>query len=293
MTQHRAHNWYCFENIEARQPYAVIYTSLGCPYNCAYCPIQAFYGKPGIRFRRPEKVIEEIDLLVKNYQVKNFKIMDELFVLKKERVRDICDRLIQRNYQLNIWCYARVDLVEESLLKKMKKAGINWIAYGLESINERIRENVAKKFSQEKIKEAIAMTRRAGIFIIANFIFGLPEDNYETMQETLNMAKEFNFEYVNFYTAMAYSGSKLYQSAIKKGLKLPKEWSGFGQYSEDSLPLPTQYLSSREVLEFRDKAFEEYYTNPGYLDSIVQKFGQKTLNHIKEMVKHKIKRKFI
>ncbi len=291
MEKYRSHNWHSFEDLSNRQPYAVIYTSLGCPFHCRFCCIHAAYGGPGIRFRSPERVVEEIGYLVENYNVRNLKFMDEIFVLREDRVKHLCDLLIEGGYRLNIWCYARVDTVNESLLKKMKQAGINWVAYGIESASSRVRQAVAKKVNQKKIKKAVEMTRNAGIYIIGNFIFGLPEDDLETMEETLNMAKEFNFEYVNFYTAMAYPGSELYKEALSKNWKLPDSWNGYSQYSEETLPLPTKYLSAGEVLRFRDRAFVEYFKNPEYLRMIEKKFGSNALNHITEMLKHNIKRK--
>jgi len=288
MDAYRAHNWHCFDHIEHRDKYAVIYTSLGCPFNCIY-----YNDKLGIRFRSPEKVVEEIDFLVKNYDIKNLKILDELFVLKTERVTRICDLIIQRGYQLNIWVYARVDTVNEALLKKMKHAGINWVAYGFESASNRVRNDVSKKFDQATVRRAIEMTQAAGINIIGNFIFGLPEDDIETMRETLDMAKEFNFEFINFYTAMAYPGSQLYYDAIEKGIKLPEQWHGYSQYGEDTLPLPTKYISAAEVLKFRDNAFKWYLSNPKYLEMIQEKFGQHVIEHIKGMLKNEIHRKFI
>lgn len=294
MDKYRVHNWHCFDNIEQRQPYAVIYTSLGCPFNCSYCNIHALYNdKQGIRFRSPEKVVEEIDFLVKNYKVRNLKIIDELFALREDRVIRICDLIIERGYDLNIWCYARVDTVTERMLKKMKQAGINWVALGIESASKKVRKDVAKTFGYDIIKEAVEITRAAGIYIMGNFIFGLPEDDLETMQETLNMAEEFNFEYVNFYVAMAYPGSQLYEDSIKQGIKLPEKWHGYGQYSEETLPLPTKYLSAAQVLRFRDNAFKEYFSNPKYLEMIREKFGLKVVKHIKEMLKHEIHRKFV
>ena len=294
MGKYRAHNWHCFNHIDQRKPYAVIHTSLGCPFNCNYCNIHALYnGKPGIRFRSPEKVVEEIGFLVRNYNVRNLKIIDELFVLKKDRVTRICDLIIQGGYDLNIWAYARVDTVNEILLKKMKQAGFNWIAFGIESANKKVRQDVSKRIAQEKIQKAVKMTCAVGIHIIGNFIFGLPEDDFETMQETLDMAKEFNFEYVNFYTAMAYPGSQLYNDALQKGIKLPEKWHGYAQYSEETLPLPTKYLSAADVLRFRDKAFVEYFRNPKYIEMLKEKFGSKSVEHIEEMLKHEIYRKFV
>ncbi|MCD6578903.1 cobalamin-dependent protein [bacterium] len=295
MEKYRAHNWHCFDHIDQRKPYAVIYTSLGCPFNCTYCNIRTMYnGQPGIRFRSPKKAVEEIGFLVRNYKIKNLKIIDELFTLREDHVIRICDLIIQRGYNLNIWAYARIDTVNEKLLVKMKQAGINWLAYGIESGSKKVRDGVNKgRFGQDKIKKAVEMTKAAGIYIIGNFIFGLPDDDLETMQETLNMAKEFNFEYVNFYTTMAYPGSQLYEDALKKGIKLPETWHGYGQYSEETLPLPTKYLSAAEVLRFRDNAFKEYYKNPKYIRMIKEKFGPKVVEHIKQMLKNEIRRKFV
>ena len=292
MEKYRAHNWHCFNNLHDRGHYGVIYTSLGCPFTCNYCNIHALYGQPGIRYRSPEKVVEEIDLLVNTYHVKNLKIIDELFVLNEERVTKICDLIIKRDYSLNIWVYARVDTVHESLMKKMKSAGINWLAFGIESASKTVRDGVTKRFSQETIKKAIGITRSADINIMGNFIFGLPDDTLQTMQETLDLAKELNLEYINFYTAMAYPGSKLYFEAIQQGIKLPEHWHGFAQYGEDTLPMPTKYLSSAEVLRFRDRAFNEYLSNPPYLEMIQKKFGIEVKEHIKEMLSYSIRRKY-
>jgi radical SAM superfamily enzyme YgiQ (UPF0313 family) len=294
MDKYQAHNWHCFGRLNERHPYAVIYTSLGCPFNCTYCNIRGLYnGKPGIRYRSLRKVVEEIDFLVKNYKVKNIKILDEIFVLKEERVMEFCDLIIKRGYDLNMWAYARIDTINKELLKKMRQAGIGWLAYGIESGDKRVREAVAKgRFGQEAIKSAVQMTHEAGINVLGNFMFGLPEDNLKTLQETLDLAKELNCEYVNFYTTMAYPGSQLYKEAVEKKIKLPETWLGYSQLSEETLPLPTKYLSSAEVLRFRDNAFKEYFTNPGYLKMIEEKFGQETVESIRGLLKHKIKRKF-
>lgn len=294
MEKYRAHNWHCFDHIDQRKPYAVIYTSLGCPFNCTYCNIHTMYnGRPGIRFRSPKRVVEEIDFLVKNYKVKNIKILDEIFVLRENRVTEFCDLIIQRGYNLNIWAYARIDTVNEKLLMKMKQAGINWLAYGIESGSKKVRDGVNKgNFGQDKIKKAIEMTKAAGIYTIGNFIFGLPDDDFETMQDSLNLAKELNLEYVNFYSTMAYPGSQLYEDVLKKGIKLPETWHGYSQYSEDTLPLPTKHLTSAEVLRFRDNAFKEYYKNPKYIRMIREKFGQEAVKSIHNLLKIKLKRKY-
>ena len=292
MDRYRAHNWHCFGRTARREHYAVIYTSLGCPYSCTYCNIHALYnGKPRIRFRKPELVVQEIDLLVKKYKVRNIKILDEIFVLREDRVIRFCDLIIKCGYDLNMWAYARVDTVSEKILDKMKKAGINWICYGIESGSKRVRDDVVKgKFGEDTIKNAIRMTHDAGIHVIGNFMFGLPEDSTDTMQRTLDLATELNCEYVNFYTTMAYPGSRLYDEVVKQNIDLPGSWLGYSQFSRETLPLPTRHLSGAEVLDFRDRAFETYYNNPRYIKMIQDKFGGETADHIREMLRYKIKR---
>ena len=292
MEKYRAHNWHCFGHIHERSPYAMIFTSLGCPYHCHYCNIHALYaGKPGIRFRSPEKVMEEIDFLVRTYAVKHLKILDELFLMRTPRIEKICDLLIERDYGLNIWAYARIDTVDAELLKKAKRAGINWVCYGIEAGSKNVRDGVSKgRFDQEAIRRAVEMTYDAGICILGNFMFGLPDDDRDTMQATLDMAEQINCEYINFYTTMAYPGSPLYDDAVKQGLTMPDSWIGFSQFSPKTVPLPTKYLSSKEVLAFRDQAFIEYYSRREYQDKILKMFGPETLDHVKNMLTRRLER---
>lgn len=292
MEKYRAHNWHCFDDINDRQPYAVIYTSLGCPFSCTFCCINALFGKPGIRYRNPDVVIEEIDYLVKNYNMRNIKILDEMFVLKESHVVRLCDLIIERGYDLNLWAYARVNTVNETMLRKMKQASINWLAFGIEAASERVRDDVNKGLQQDEIFQALEKVRAAGINVGANYIFGLPEDDLETMQATLDLALEVNSEYANFYCSMGYPGSQLYNIAVKEGWPLPETWQGYSQYAYETLPLPTKYLSGAEVLRFRDHAFQVYFNSPRYLDMITQKFGKKTAQHIREMASHRLVRKY-
>ncbi|MCX5796506.1 MAG: radical SAM protein [Elusimicrobia bacterium] len=293
MEKYRAHNWHCFDRLDQRQPYGVIYTSLGCPFGCTYCNVSALYdGRPGIRFRSPARVAQDVDLLATKYGVRNIKILDELFVLKESAVLELLDLLIARGYGLNIWAYARVDTVNERMLSKMKQAGVNWLAYGIESGSQEVRRGVAKgKLSQDSIRRAVSMTHEAGIHVVGNFIFGLPEDDRLSLQQTYDLAAELNCEYANFYVAMAYPGSRLYEDSLRDRAPLPEHWTGYSQFSEETLPLPTRHLSAGEVLRFRDSAFDRYYRRPEYRDMVLRKFGPETLKHIEGMLQHKLRRK--
>lgn len=292
MDKYRAHNWHCFDHIHERSPYVSLHTSLGCPYKCSFCCINAPFGKSSYRMWSPDTVIREIDVLVSKYGVRNIKFVDEMFVLNKSHVLGICDRIIDRGYDLNIWAYARVDTVKEEFLEKLRRAGIRWLALGIESGSKHVRDGVEKgRFGTSQILEVVRKIQQAGIYVIGNYIFGLPDDTHESMGETLDLAIEANCEFANFYSAMAYPGSSLYRIALEKGWELPDSWIGYSQHSYETHPLRTEVLSVAEVLKFRDEAFLKYFRNTRYLEMVQRKFGNQVVQHIDEMSQIQLQRK--
>lgn len=294
MEKYRAHNWQCFGELNNRMPYASIYTSLGCPYKCVFCCINAPFDVNRYRMRKPEAVVEEIALLREKYGVKTFKMIDEMFVLNERHVMGVCDGIIERGItDLNIWAYARVDTVKPHMLEKLKKAGFQWLALGIESGSEHVRDGAEKAFSQNDIINIVRQIQNADIKVIGNYIFGLPDDDLETMQATLDLSLELNCEFANFYSAMAYPGSPLYAMAVQNDWPLPETWAGFSQHSYDCTPLPTEKVSAAEVLRFRDNAFHTYFADKRYLDTVTQQFGWETREHIEEMAQHRLKRRIV
>jgi radical SAM superfamily enzyme YgiQ (UPF0313 family) len=242
--------------------------------------------------RSPEAVAAEIDMLHETYGINTFKIVDEMFVLNERHYTEICARLATKPYakHLNIWAYARVDTVKAEHLDLLRSAGIRWLALGIESGSAHVRDGSSKHIEDWDIHQVVKAIQAAGISVIGNYIFGLPDDTMETMRATLDLAKALNCEFANFYSAMAYPGSQLYKQA--KPEDLPAAWSGYSQHSRDTRPLPTATLSSEEVLAFRDAAFTEYFTNPVYLDMIRRKFGVGTVVEIQQMAAMPLPRGF-
>jgi anaerobic magnesium-protoporphyrin IX monomethyl ester cyclase len=296
MTKYRAHNWHCFDDLDSRDSYASLQTSLGCPYKCSFCCINAPFGGAGIRYWSSENVLEQIDELVTKYNVKNIKIPDEMFVLNKNHVIEICDGIISRGYKLNIWAYARVDTIKDYYLEKLKKAGFNWLGIGIESGSKFVRDGVEKgRFDLPEIVSIVNKIREHGIYVAANYIFGLPDDTEESMQETLDLAFSLNTEWANFYSAMAYPGSPLYDAAVNNNIPTPDleggpGWIGYSQHAYNCMPLPTDTLSYTQVIDFRDKAFNDYFKHPAYLAMIEEKFGKKVVEHINEMTAYDLPR---
>jgi len=240
-----------------------------------------------------ENVIQEIDYLAEEYGVVNIKFVDEMFVLNPKHVLEICDLLGKRPYAVNIWAYARVDTVKDKFLEALKSAGVNWLCLGIESASKHVRDGADKKYGNEEIIDVVRRIQAAGIYVIGNFIFGLPDDTPERMKETFDLATELNCEYANFYSAMAYPGSPLYQQAITEGRELPDKWEDYSQHGYGTKPLANEYCTSAEILEIRDRAHTDYFTHKPYLDMVKQKFGQEVVDHIGQMVKIPLRRKLL
>lgn len=293
--KYRAHTWQCLSDLSKRQPYASIYTSLNCPYQCSFCCISAPFGGNRYQMRDPLHVVAEIVHLYEVYGVTTIKITDEMFVLNQRHYTAIANGLIASGIsdKLNIWSYARVDTIKPGTLSLLRKAGIQWLALGIESGSTYVRDGANKKLRTEDIVGTVKALQQADISVIGNFMFGLHDDTMETMQQTFDLALECMPDFANFYSTMCYPGSSLYDEALGKGWKLPATWSGFSQHGEESRPMDTAHLSGAEVLAFRDSAFHRFFTHPDYLTHVEHKFGTDAVAHINDMTSYKLKRKLL
>jgi anaerobic magnesium-protoporphyrin IX monomethyl ester cyclase len=301
---YRAHFWHAEFNHNLRTPFAAIYTSLGCTFKCDFCMINILNrtnNDDGIvapnsaimRFWSAEFMLREFDKLAE-MGVETLRISDEMFFLNRKHFEPLVDGLIARGHKFRMWAYSRVDTVRDEFLARFKKAGIDWLCLGIEAGNEDIRLEVQKgKFQQVNIQNAVEMIQDHDINVLGNYLFGLPEDNYETMQQTLDLAIELNTAHANFYPVMALPGSSLYNISVQNGWQLPDSYAGYGFLSYDSQPIRTKHLTAAQVVEFRDKAWNKYFLRTEYLDRIERKFGYQQKKNIEDMAKIKLKRKLL
>jgi radical SAM superfamily enzyme YgiQ (UPF0313 family) len=286
-SKYRAHNWHCFGDINGRTPYAILWTSFGCPFKCDFCCINNLFGKRMQRFRSIDSVVNEISVLTEKYNVKHIKILDELFVVNPRRMEEFCDKLEPKGYDLNMWGYSRVDTINRNLLRRLKKIGMRWVSYGFESGTERIVEET-QKGCKRNVDDVIKMTQDEGVYICADVMVGLPNENYETMKRTYDFLVKHNFEWANIYPVFAYPGTVPYEKAEE-----PESWKIYSLYGYECVPAGTKYLSPKEVLKFRDEAFLKYHSRSEYLSMIEDKFGTETKEHIMRMTAVSLKRRLL
>jgi len=304
---YRSHFWHAEYDHKKRTPFAALYTSLGCTFKCEFCMINilnrddmdpigdsANYAK--MRFWSPDFIIKEFDKLV-DMGVRTLRISDEMFLLNKKYYVPLCEMIRNRGYgdKLSMWAYSRIDTVRDpEQLSLIRQAGIKWLCLGIESGEKKIRLEVTKgKFEDVDIRKVVEKVHEADIDIIANYLFGLPGDTFETMQSTLDLSKELCTIAWNAYAVMALPGSGLYKNAVENGYELPDDYGGYSFHSYNTLPLPSEHLSPAEVLAFRDKAYLKYHTYLPFLEKVRDNYGDIAVKNIREMTKIKLKRKLL
>jgi radical SAM superfamily enzyme YgiQ (UPF0313 family) len=301
---YRAHFWHADFDHHRRTPFAALYTSLGCRFKCDFCMINILNREdnrdgvdaahsPNMRFWSPAFVVREFDKLAA-LGVESVRISDEMFFLNKHYFEPLLQALVDRGHRFRMWSYSRIDTVRPQYLDLFKRAGINWLALGVEAASQTIRQEVSKgSFREINIRQVTQAIQASGINVIANYIFGFPDDTRESMQATLDLALELNTETANMYPCQALPGSPLYYTALANGWRLPDSYAGYAFLSYESQPLPTRHCSAAEVLRFRDDAWRTYFSSKRYLGLVEHKFGLEQRRNIEAMAKIRLRRRLL
>ena len=194
-----------------------------------------------------------------------------------------------------MWAYSRVDTIRRpDILNLVREAGIRWLGIGIESGDKNVRLEVSKgKFEDVDIKKVVRQVEGAGINVMANYIFGLPTDTKESMRKTQDLAIVLATLGWNGFSAMPLPGSQLYKDALEAGYELPNDYEGYSFHSYNTVPIPTDNLTSKQILKFRDEAYLEYHQSEKFLSKVKKKYGQTSVNNILKNCKIKLKRKLL
>jgi anaerobic magnesium-protoporphyrin IX monomethyl ester cyclase len=246
-------------------PFAVMITSRGCPYNCAYCS-KPIFGKT-FRAQTAERVIEEIIYYQKQYGIKELAFYDDVFTLDKKRTHDIADGIIKKGIKLLWSCETRVNLVDKELLRHMKQAGCYSVSYGIESGSPDVLKAIDKGITLEQVSQAVRWTREAGIQAIGYFMIGSPGETPETIRQTINFAKKLKLDYVQFAVTTPFPGTRLYEIYLNEGNSADIPWESFvyaGTGKGLSPIFESEKLSREDIQRWAGRAYREFYLRPSY-----------------------------
>ncbi len=245
--------------------YQYVSSTRGCPGNCTFCGSPRFWGHK-VRFHSPDYFIEQLELLSRK-GISFFYFSDDTFTIKKNRVIEICKKILERNLRITWVAISRVNIVDEEILYWMRRAGCIQISYGVESGSETIRNLLCKNIKTNQIKKAFALTIRYGILARAYFIYGSPGESWATIKETMDLIHEIKPLSIIFYILDIFPGTALY-SDLKKRAKVTDDiWLN---RIEDIMYFETNpNLSQELILAFGNTLRTDYYENlPDFVNGI-------------------------
>jgi magnesium-protoporphyrin IX monomethyl ester (oxidative) cyclase len=263
--------------VDARKyPLAPLITSRGCPFGCTYCN-KNISGKL-FRARSAKNVVDEIEFLISNYDVKEIHILDDAMTTISSRMIDLCDEIKRRG--INVLFDAangiRADCVTPELLKRMKDVGFYKVAFGIESGDETIRNNIKKNLKTEKIKRAVVWSKKIGLEVWGFFIIGLPGETKKTVEKTVKLAIDLDLDVAKFYVMTPMPGTELFEIWKKEGYIKTFDWSEYSFYKKPVYELPN--LTADEILELHKYCFKKFYLRPKFFFKKIRKIS--SLKHL-------------
>ena len=250
-----------------RFPVAPIITSRGCPYECTFCANKNLMGRE-IRFRSIEKVVDEIEDLITNFNIKEFHIVDDNFTINKKRVLGFCQELKKRNLKAHIAFPngVRLDSLDRDILSALKEAGTYSITVGIESGSQRILDHMKKGLTLGLIRERLNLLRQFGFNINAFFIIGYPEEKKEDIMSTIRFAKSLPIERAHFSSFLPLPGTEITQDLLDSGRLRKIDYSELF-YAET--PFSPDGITKRELKSLQRRAFLSFFLRPCILVRLI------------------------
>lgn len=246
-------------------PFAVIITSRGCPYHCAYCS-KPIFGRT-FRAQTPKRVVDEIAYYQEKFGIKEMAFYDDVFTLDKKRAHGIADEIIKRGLKLHWSCETRVNLVDKELLRHLKQAGCYSVSYGIESGSPEILKAIDKGITLEQVAEAVRWTHEVGLQTIGYFMIGSPGETTETIRQTIRLAKQLQLDFAQFAVTTPFPGTKLYDLYLngRKNADIPWESFVYAGTGKGLSPVfESNLLNRNEIQRWAKRAYREFYLRPSY-----------------------------
>ena len=240
-----------------------ILTSRGCPYQCIYCskPVTGHTW----RARKPAEVVKEWAYLVNEMHATEIGITDDVWNLDLKRAKELCRLLIAEGLTHVPWVTVhgmRADSTDRELFDLMKQAGCLRVGFGVESGSQRVLDYIKKKQTVDDVRQAFAQAQAAGLQTMGFFIFGLPTETADTMDQTIDLALELDPDLANFMIAAPYPGTELYDIVQSDGCLFSNDWRDFAIHDEKAR-YEIGDLTADLVEQKWHEAYRRFYMRPG------------------------------
>jgi anaerobic magnesium-protoporphyrin IX monomethyl ester cyclase len=247
------------------KPYVIVETSRGCPYSCDFCVAPIHQGHK-FRERSAKDLVDEIERSYREFGIEFFYLWGDTVTLNVKSFTTFCDELIARNLPIQWFGNARADnLTDPAFVHRLKKAGCWMLALGIETDSEEVRKDMVKRLERNKIETAFTNMRSAGIKSFAFFIFGYPGETLQTMDRTVEYAIELDPDFANFYPAVPYPGTALFDKVVRDGLLPPGSDADWSKMEYSYYLLNGNGLNEQTVMNAIQRAKRRFFLRPGYI----------------------------
>lgn len=243
------------------EPQTTLITNRGCPYDCIFCLAPQVAGRVN-RYRSVENVLREVEECLTKFNIHNFLLRSDLFTQKREWVIELCRAILSQGLKIRWVCNSRVDTIDPEMLDWMKRAGCWLIAFGVETGDEQMLKRMHKRADSAKAREAMQMTRRAGIRSSVYMLMGLPWEDEQAIRDNIAFFRELDADFVEIFYVYPFPGTPLHEFAVREGLLAPGEIPREA-YGEPAMP--TLHLSKAELARWRRKALRKLLLRPNYI----------------------------
>ncbi len=253
-------SWYSMDRVDPSLRGTSIMATRGCPFKCTFCQptLSEIFGSR-IRKRSPGSLVEELELLVKEYGINAFMFEDSTFILDKVWVHDICDAMLQAGLNLRWCCNVRADLLEEDLLDHMKRAGLSKINMGVESASQRVLDEIYEKgITVEGVRRALRMAKERNLIVQGYFMLGAPGETREEMKETIRFASREPFDDALFDITTPFPHTKLWDRTKEL---IRKDYQDFDCFHSSVYQLDG--FKPAGIERMKKMAFLRFYLHPG------------------------------
>jgi anaerobic magnesium-protoporphyrin IX monomethyl ester cyclase len=225
-------------------------TSRGCPFGCSFCASKAIWGTPW-RYRSPENIVKEIEYALQRFHWRKrlFSIIDDTFNVDPDRVVHFCNLIAERGIKIQWFPWGiRADRVPLGMAFKMKESGCIAASVGIESANDGVLKKMGKKETLDEMMRGCQNLARVGIPINAQFMIGNIGDTLETVKESIEFSKRKPLSKVNFYLALPYPKTELWDYVKTQGRFLKDDYTQFHHFSSQPI-FETPEFSAAERAE--------------------------------------------
>ena len=248
---------------------AHIFSSRGCPFKCVFCSRPALSDK--MRFRDPMKILDEMEEIYKQGET-FFMFADDTLTLKKDHIIGICQEILKRGMKITWTAITRADMLDEDIVKLMKKAGCLEVTLGVESGSERIRNEIIKKnLSTEAIVKAAKLCNKNRVNVNAFLMLGFPTETREDIEKTMQFYKTARYNIVGVHISLPLPGAALFETAKSENKisidtidQYARGELGEGFHGSWPFYVPEGF-NLQELEDFRKKAYFKFYFRPSYL----------------------------